>query len=72
MYASAIRGVQYFVTTYQNVELQFEVQLVGVRYGVGGIEKVRLVREDACGRVNADGIHLPEICGGLEIWDEGR
>ena len=42
MYALAIRGVQYFATTYQIVELQFEVQLVGVRYGVGKLEKFDL------------------------------
>lgn len=31
----AIRGVEYFVTTYQYVELEFDVQFEGVKMGVG-------------------------------------
>ena len=34
-YASAIKGVEHFMTTYQYVELWFEVWLLGVRYGRG-------------------------------------
>ena len=34
-YASAIKGVEHFMTTYQYVELRFEVQLLGVMYGWG-------------------------------------
>ena len=28
------------------------------------------MRQDACGRVNANGIHFLEHCGGLEMWRE--